>query len=280
MARSTTLVLLHGLGANQFVWDPLVSTIDWNGHIVAPDLRGHGGTEWRARYSFGAMATDIAEMLATEHPEDPYVVLGHSMGGIVGLALASGWFGPPPLAAATVGVKLRWSEDELSRIDSLAARPPRRFDDRGGAVEWFMKLAGLHGVIAADDERIETAVEAGVVFTDVGVVRSDDGESMRMGFEPGWRVAQDPATVEVGAPDMAGLLAAAKCPVAMALGEHDPLVEPDHHADLAAAAAANPLTSAAAAPHVFAGLGHNAMIEDPNAVAHWLTTLPGFTRTG
>ena len=279
MARSTTLVLLHGLGANQFVWDPLVRTIDWNGHIVAPDLRGHGGTEWRARYSFGAMAADVVEMLATEHPEDPYVVLGHSMGGIVGLALASGWFGPPPLAAATVGVKLRWSEDELSRIEGLAARPPRKFDDRGGAVEWFMKLSGLHGVIAADDERIQMAVEAGVVFTDVGVVRSDVGGVTRMGFEPGWRVSQDPATVEVGAPDMAGLLAAAKCPVAMALGEHDPLVAPGHHADLAAAAAANPLASPAAEPHIFAALGHNAMIEDPNAVAHWLTTLPAFAQT-
>ena len=282
MARSTTLVLLHGLGANQFVWDPLVRTIEWDGHIVAPDLRGHGGAEWRDRYSFGAMAADVAEVLATEHPEDPYVVLGHSMGGIVGLALASGWFGPPPLAAATVGVKLRWSEDELSRIASLAARPPREFDNRDGAVEWFMKLAGLHGVFAADDERIEMAVEAGVMRTDTELRFTDDGEPMRIdpaGPAPGWCVAQDPATVEVGAPDMAGLLAAAKCPIAMALGEHDPLVAPDHHADLAAAAAANPLTSPAAEPHVFAGLGHNAMVEDPNAVAHWLTTLPGFART-
>ena len=279
MARGTTLVLLHGLGANQFVWDPLVRTIDWDGHIVTPDLRGHGGAEWRDRYSFGAMAADVAEMLAEEYADDPYVVLGHSMGGIVGLALASGWFGAPPLAAATVGVKLHWSDDEIGRIDDLASRPPREFPDRADAVEWFMKLAGLHGVFAPDDHRIEVAIEAGVMRTDTDLRFTDDGEPMRIdppGPAPGWCVAQDPATVEVGPPDMTGLLAAAKCPVVMALGEHDPLVAVDHHHDLAAAASSNPLAAGVTTPFVLAGVGHNAMIEDPQQVIDWLATLPGF----
>ncbi len=275
MARGTTLVLLHGLGANQFVWDPLVRIIDWDGHIVAPDLRGHGCAEWCDRYSFGAMAADVA----AEHRGEPYVVLGHSMGGIVGLALASGWFGPPPLLAATIGVKLRWSDDELGRIDDLASRPPREFEDRDGAVEWFMKLAGLHGVFDVGDDRIATAIEAGVMRTDTEARRTEDGKPMRIdppGPAPGWCVAQDPATIEVGPPDMASLLAAAKCPVSMAIGERDPLVAADHHDDLAAAASANPLAAGVAEPHVFSGLGHNAMVEDPRAVAGWLAALPGF----
>lgn len=279
MAEQPVLVLLHGLGANQFVWDPLIGSLPWDGAIVAPDLRGHGGTEWCDRYSFGAMASDVAEVLADEHRGIPYVVLGHSMGGIVGLALASGWFGPPPLLTATIGVKLRWSDDEIGRIDDLASRPPREFPDRADAVEWFMKLAGLHGVLDADDDRIEVAIDAGVMRTDTELRFADDGEPMRIdppGPAPGWCVAQDPATVEVGPPDMTGLLAAAKCPVAMAMGQHDPLVAVDHHHDLAAAASTNPLAAGVTTPFVFAGLGHNAMVEDPRAVADWLATLPGF----
>lgn len=277
MAEQPTLVLLHGLGANRHVWDSLISTVPWDGTIVAPDLRGHGGAQWRDRYSFGAMAGDVAEVLADEHRGVPYAVLGHSMGGIVGLALASGWFGPPPLLAATIGVKLRWSDDELSRIDDLASRPPRQFANRDGAVEWFMKLAGLHGVFAPDDERVEKAVEAGVMRLDTALRLTDDSETIRIdppGPAPGWRAAQDPATVEVGAPDMASLLAAAKCAVAMAIGEHDPLVAPDHHADLASDAATNPHAADVTAPYVFGGLGHNAMVEDPLAVVDWLAALP------
>ncbi|MCY4518942.1 MAG: alpha/beta hydrolase [Acidimicrobiaceae bacterium] len=278
MTEQPTLVLLHGLGANQFVWDPLIGTMPWDGAIVSPDLRGHGGAEWRDLYSFGAMAADVAEVLADEHRGAPYIVLGHSMGGIVGLALASGWFGPPPMLAATVGVKLRWSDEELSRIADLASRPPREFPDRAGAVEWFMKLAGLHGVFDTDDSRIEVAIDAGVMRTDTELRFTADGEPMRVdppGPAPGWCVAQDPATVEVGAPDMAGLLAAAKCPISMALGEHDPLATAEHHTDLAEAAAVNPHAAGVVTPHVFADVGHNAMIENPDAVADWLTTAAG-----
>ena len=283
MTEPPVLVLLHGLGANRHVWDDVAELLSARGtSVLAPDFRGHGRAPWTGHYSFGAMAADIAEVLHRDYSGPPYAVAGHSMGGAVALALASGWFGPVPASVATIGVKLRWSGEELGRLDDLASRPPREFPDRDGAVEWFMKLAGLHGVIDADDDRIEMAVEAGVMRTDTELHVTEDGEPMRIdppGAAARWCVAQDPATVEVGAPDMAGLLAAAKCPVVMALGEHDPLVAPAHHADLASTAAANPCAAAVTAPHVFVGLGHNAMVEDPQAVVDWLVTVPGLAGT-
>ena len=260
MAEQPVLVLLHGLGANRHVWDGVAEL--WDGVTYAPDIRGHGRAPRRAPYSFGAMAADVAAALQRDYSGTPYAVVGHSMGGAVGLALASGWFGQPPVAAATVGVKLRWSDEELSRIPDLAARPPRRFDDRADAVEWFLKLSGLFGVVNPDDSRVAAVIDAGVT--------TDAGHSGH------WRTAQDPATIGVGPPDMTGLLPAAKCPVSMAIGERDPLVAADHHDDLAAAASANPLASGVTEPFVFAGLGHNAMVEDPQAIIDWLATLPGF----
>lgn len=257
MAEQPAVVLLHGLGANRHVWDGMAELLRARGtSVLAPDFRGHGRAPWTGHYSFGAMAADVAATLHREHAAQPYAVVGHSMGGAVALALASGWFGPVPASVATIGVKIRWSAEELARIDGLAARPPRRFDDRQAAAEWFLKLSGLFGVIPADDPRLTATIDAGV--------------ASEQGRELPWRASQDPATVGVGPPDLAGLLPAAKCPISMALGEDDPLVAADHHHDLAAAAAANPLTAGVCEPHVFSGLGHNAMVEDPRAVVDWL----------
>ncbi len=298
MAQGTTLVLLHGLGANRHVWDGVAELLSARGtSVLAPDFRGHGRAAWTGHYSFGAMAADVAATLHSEYAAQPYAVVGHSMGGAVALALASGWFGPAPASVATIGVKIRWSDEELARIPDLAARPPREFADRAGAVEWFMKLAGLHGVLAGDDARIAATIKAGVAgplhrdaerrVTDGRETARTDPHGMpeppepsepldQSSLQPAWRASQDPAAVSVGPPDLAALLPAAKCPVSMAIGERDPLVAADHHDDLAAAASANPLTAGVAEPHVFSGLGHNAMVEDPRAVVGWLAALPEF----
>jgi pimeloyl-ACP methyl ester carboxylesterase len=73
-----------------------------------------------------------------------------------------------------------------------------------------------------------------------------------------WRLAQDPPTFAVGAPDMAGLLAAARATVILARGEHDQMVTGDQLAELGASATA------------LSGLGHNAHVEDPPAVLRLL----------
>ena len=70
-----------------------------------------------------------------------------------------------------------------------------------------------------------------------------------------WRLALDPRSFAVGAPDLPGLLAAARAPVLLARGEHDAMVTDD---DLA------PLQPGA---HVVVDAGHNAHVEHPAAVA-------------
>jgi pimeloyl-ACP methyl ester carboxylesterase len=158
--------------------------------------------------------------------------------------LASGRHGPAPVGTATIGVKIRWSDEELARLPGLAERPSRRFDDEAEATDRFLKLAGLFGVVDSSDPLAPT-----------GVVNESHPEG-------DWRAAQDPATVLVGAPDLASLLSEAKTSVSMALGDADPLVSPDHHNDIVGPT-----------PHVFAGVGHNAMVEDPEPVARWFVQL-------
>ena len=125
-----TLLLLHGLGATADVWLPLLRDLRWEGSWLAPDLAGHGGSGALSRYSYGAMAARLADLLS---PGVRVTVIGHSLGGVLGLILASGWFGVEVARVVTVGVKVSWSEEDLARMAADAARPVRHFDDEAAA---------------------------------------------------------------------------------------------------------------------------------------------------
>lgn len=235
------LLLLHGLGASGAVWDGLTALLPdhWPGPWVAPDLPGHGRSAPLAgRYSFGALAAAVA---APVEPGAPLAVLGHSLGGVVALTLASGWFGLRPAAVAGLGIKVRWSAEELARAAEMAARPARLFADRAEAADRALKVAGLAGLIAPDSPLV-----AGLV--------APDGRPVDGPGTGGWRLALDSAAFAVGAPDMEGLLAAARAPVVLAAGERDPMSPAEH------------LRGLVADPVVLTGLGHNAHVEDPAAL--------------
>ncbi len=218
------VLLLHGLGATGAVWDGLLEQPGYR--WLAPDLPGHGGSARLPRYSFGGLAAAVADAL----PErGPLLVIGHSLGGVVGLALATGWFGIDVAGVLAVGVKVEWSEDDLAKAAAMADRPPRVFPTREDAERGFLKISGLTGLAEADP---------------AGVVEGEDG----------WRLALDPAAFAVGAPDMRGLLGAAGCPVTLAAGENDPMSLPDQLRVLSPDALTLP------------GLGHNAHVESPTTL--------------
>jgi pimeloyl-ACP methyl ester carboxylesterase len=223
------LVLIHGLGATGDVWDgwwPLLAR-RWPGRWLAPDLPGHGGSPPLSGYSFDSLAAAVAGVV---EPGARAVVLGHSLGGVVGLALASGRFGVPVQAVIGLGIKVAWTDEELDRARAVARRPPAWFDSRDEAAARYLRLSGLAGLLPVDDP----AVDAGL--------REQDGR---------WQVAMDPGAFAVGAPDMAHLLARCRAPVTLARGEHDPMNTDEQLARLSVPT----LT--------LAGLGHNAHVESP-----------------
>lgn len=237
------LLLLHGLGATADVWTPLLAHLPdaWLGRWVAVDLPGHGGSAPLARYSFGGLAAAVAETVAgARDADEPLVVVGHSLGGVVGLALASGWFGVPVTGVVGLGIKVAWTQDELAKARALAARPVTWFDSREAAAQRALLVAGLAGLVAPDDDMLAPAVE------------EQDGR---------WRLALDPPAFGVGAPDLPRLLAAARAPVVLARGETDPMVSTEQ------------LDALVPDPVVLPGCGHNAHVERPELVAGLLGPL-------
>jgi pimeloyl-ACP methyl ester carboxylesterase len=225
------LLLLHGLGATGDVWQGLHPWLRerWPGRWVAPDFPGHGGSAPLQAYSFGHLAAAIARTVPSSNR---VVVLGHSLGGVVGLALASGWFGIRIAAVCGLGIKVAWTDEELARARAVAARPNAVYPTRAEAAERHLKVAGLTGLMAAD------------AVPEAALMRRDGG----------WTLAFDPAAFGIGAPDMAGLLAAARAPVTLAAGERDPMSR------------AEELRRLVADPVILPGLGHNPHVENPDAL--------------
>ncbi len=232
------LVLLHGLGATADVWSGLQDVLRarWPGRWIAPDLPGHGRSAPLPRYTIGHLAASVARVVPAG---DRIAVLGHSLGGAVALALASGWFGVPVAAVCGVGIKVTWTADELARASALAARPNPVYPDRLAAAERSLKLAGLTGLVAANAVRDEALRETA----------------------DGWTVAFDPAAFAVGAPDMAGLLAASRAHVVLAVGERDPMCT------------VGELRALVPDPLVLPGVGHNAHVQSPEALCPVLERL-------
>jgi pimeloyl-ACP methyl ester carboxylesterase len=223
------VLLLHGLGATGDVWDrwrPLL-TRRWPGRWLAPDLPGHGGSPPLAAYTFDGFAASVAAIVP---PGARIVVLGHSLGGVVGLALASGRFSVRVRAVIGLGIKVAWTGEDLDRAQAAARRPPAWFAARDEAAARYLRVSGLAGLLSAGDP----AVDAGL--------REQDGR---------WRLAMDPGAFAVGAPDMPRLLTQSQAPVTLARGEHDPMNTDEQLARLGAPAV------------TLRGLGHNAHVENP-----------------
>lgn len=86
---ATTLLLVHGYGCNQNMWRQMAPALADRYRVVLVDLLGFGLSDLSAydqpRYdSLDAHAEDIADIGRTLGP-GPIVVVGHSVGGIIGL---------------------------------------------------------------------------------------------------------------------------------------------------------------------------------------------------
>src|SRR5579875_183217 len=82
------IVFVHGWTCNHRFFSPQFAHFAGRHRVVAVDLRGHGGSDAADDYTIGAMADDVAaacDMLGVTRP----VLVGHSMGGVVVVELAS-----------------------------------------------------------------------------------------------------------------------------------------------------------------------------------------------
>lgn len=223
------LVLLHGLGANGAVWEGLKPLLarHWQGRWLIPDFRGHGRSFHRAPYGFGIHAADVAALV---QQDEEMSIIGHSMGGVVGIALATGMFGVRVRRVVAFSVKVEWTDDDFSRAQAVAQAPARMFATKQEAIERYLRVAGLRGIVAP------------------GSAVAERGICERQGK---YRLAADPLTNAPGTADFTRLAPAAGAPLHLLCGELDNIARPESMRRLGAAVTVLP------------GLGHNLHVEAP-----------------
>jgi pimeloyl-ACP methyl ester carboxylesterase len=82
------VVLLHGGSSSGATWDHLATALAAAGrHVIAPDLRGHGGTSRARNYPLTGYAEDVAGLMDTLGI-GAAALAGHSLGGYAASLLA------------------------------------------------------------------------------------------------------------------------------------------------------------------------------------------------
>jgi len=83
------LLLIHGGRDHCRNWDWVANELREQYHIIAPDLRGHGDSQWLigGTYTLLDYVYDIAQLIEQMHLS-PVTIIGHSLGGAVSLNYA------------------------------------------------------------------------------------------------------------------------------------------------------------------------------------------------
>ncbi|MEH2547765.1 pimeloyl-ACP methyl ester carboxylesterase [Bradyrhizobium sp. AZCC 2262] len=83
------LILIHGGLDHCRSWDAIAQALQPHFHVMAPDLRGHGDSEWAkgSSYSISDHVYDLSRLMRVATLQDATIV-GHSLGGMISLAYA------------------------------------------------------------------------------------------------------------------------------------------------------------------------------------------------
>ena len=89
-AGRTPMLCLHGGAVNAHWFDFVAAGFTANYHVRALDQRGHGDSAWAQppAYGYDRYAADLEEFVARLDLRD-FVLVGHSMGGLVSLVYAA-----------------------------------------------------------------------------------------------------------------------------------------------------------------------------------------------
>ena len=135
------LLLVHGMRDHAHSWDWVARELRHEWHVIAPDLRGHGDSQWSsdAAYLNPYHVFDIADLIDSVGCEQ-LVIVGHSFGGNVSARYAAIFpqrvrklvlvdsLGPAAKVLANWAEQpVERTRDWLQERRKAAARMPRRF---------------------------------------------------------------------------------------------------------------------------------------------------------
>lgn len=135
--RRPGLLLVHGGAAHNHWWDFIAPLLTDHYFVVAPDLSGHGDSEWRQRYPRRGWADELLAVIEDVGFDAPPAYIGHSMGGLVGIVMAA-VHGQHLAGAVIIDAPVRPHDPEDARRQrGQAFRNPKVYPDRETAIASF-----------------------------------------------------------------------------------------------------------------------------------------------
>lgn len=111
LGEGKVIVLLHGFLESSRMWDILQLELDFQ--CLRIDLPGHGNSSVQEEITINQMSQHVMQLTA-DLEIDSYSVVGHSMGGYVGLELMKN---DPKCEKLTLLNSNYWSDDKNKAID-------------------------------------------------------------------------------------------------------------------------------------------------------------------
>jgi pimeloyl-ACP methyl ester carboxylesterase len=230
------LVFLHGFPLSHRIWEAQLNALSDRCRVIAPDLRGHGQSPApEGPYPMETMAGDVLALLDSLRVPRA-VILGHSMGGYVTLAL---WRLAPErvVALGLVGSQAGADTEEV-RKGRLATAEKVAASGAGVVADAMIPKLFAPGTSA--DSALAQSVRQIILSTSpTGIRGTLHGMAAR--------------------PDSTPLLAGMEVPTLFLCGEQDQIIP---LAKSEAMAAAAPRATLAPIPNA----GHMPMLEQPDAV--------------
>jgi pimeloyl-ACP methyl ester carboxylesterase len=217
-AEAPPLVLVHGGRDHSRNWDWVAERLRAEWHVIAPDLRGHGDSQWSldGGYAMAGYIYDLAQLIH-QRALAPVSLVGHSLGGNIATRYAGIYpdnvrrlisiegLGLSPKAMAERLAKpfaerfRAWIEAERA----LAGRAPRRYASIEAAVA-RMQEANKH--LSVDQARH---------LTRYGVNQNEDG-TYSWKFDPYLHVFPP---IDLPVAEVEALWARVACPTLLVYGK-------------------------------------------------------------
>jgi pimeloyl-ACP methyl ester carboxylesterase len=142
------LLLVHGGRDHCRNWDWVAAALREDWHVIAPDLRGHGDSQWSTdgSYTMAGYIYDLAQLVHQQRLA-PVTIIAHSLGGNIALRYAGIYPDTVARLVAIEGVGLPSA--------MLAARAARTIAERMD--EWIREQRALAGRLPRRYASIEDA---------------------------------------------------------------------------------------------------------------------------
>lgn len=253
--QGAPIVLLHCYACSMRWWDALAPLLETRHRVVRIDLSGHGGSaKPKSGYTIDEQANAVAEAL-NQLGVQGATVIGHSMGGVVAVALAErasqlvdrvAVIGTPP-------------NDETSELPLLArlGRSPLI-----GEAIWRLRFGAV--VKSGYESAFAPDFDFEAAFTDPDQV-VDDNEAMTF---TSYEEASAGSGDFLSAQSLSSRITGTGVPLLAILGSEDQIVDTP-------AAAENYETAPGATVRVLEGIGHSPNLEAPADTAELLLRFAG-----